>query len=231
MFQIRSIPLNVKSEMTSKVIENMRSNYSDNSNALEIINLLETRLEEIKKATVARDFVEITAELVKADLDRDNAYRSVVRICEGYLSAGVGHAGYNEANEIYNELGSDGLAFLQGSMHAESDIIRMKISWLRAPQRSAAINTLHLESFVQNLEATQDEFDRIYNSRKEKLDAVPERTPIQLAKDLNGALRLAHSWLSQMHGNKAAASVFAPLFEAATRYRAKNNKSTEPTPA
>jgi len=119
MFQIRSIPLHVKSEMTSKVIENMRSNYSDNSNALEIINLLETRLEEIKKATVARDFVDITAELVKADLDRDNAYRSVVRICEGYLSAGVGHAGYNEANEIYNELGSDGLAFLQGSMHAE----------------------------------------------------------------------------------------------------------------
>lgn len=228
MFQLRNIPLNIKLEMSDKVLEIIAKEYTSDATLMEFVQMGRNKLEEIRKSAVARDFTEITAELSQADELRDNAYRALVYLCQAFISAGPVMPAYSHANDIYKELTVDGTRFLHGSMHAESDIIRTRLAWLKDPARSDAVNMLNLKPYIDNLEKSQNDFDSIYENRRDRKDALPPVTPFAQTRDLDGILRTLFSIMVQKYSSDEAHKAFASLWEASARHRALPKKPATP---
>ncbi|MBU1218977.1 hypothetical protein KKF34_15095 [Myxococcota bacterium] len=226
MFQIRNIPVNVKLEMSERVLENIAKEYASDASLMEFVNLGQKKLEEIRKSAVAREFSEITAEISEADEVRDNAYRSLIYMSQAYISAGPVMPGYSEANEIYKELTSDGMKFLQGSMHGESDIIRTRLGWLLDPQRTEMINKLNLKPWIENLENAQNEFDRLYAARKDRKESLPSMTPFARMREMDGISRTLFTMMMQKYSSDETHKAFAPLWEASSRHRSSRKPTT-----
>jgi len=136
-----------------------------------------------------------------------------------------------KAQRLLSRLVADTLAFLHDSMHAESAILRERMTYLESAESASLVRDLQLEPYVANLKTQISAFDATYAAREAQKDQRPDQLWAS-AVPLDQALRALYTCLVSLKGPDLARACFADLEPLLASARAAKTRRTTPaTPA
>lgn len=132
---------------------------------------------------------EITSDLAAQDDRRDSALAGISLLLQAYLNH-YDTPTRQAAERLLNHMNSYGTRLYNESYQSETAIITNLVNdWENDPDLSAAVNTLELTPWVNEMKAANNEFNTLYEARATEATDAPDMTMEQARMEATKAYR------------------------------------------